>query len=347
MISGRSIRVAIVDDSLFFREFLTHALIRDRSIEVVGSFGDPAEAQRLLPELNPDVLAVDMEMPNMRGPEFLKAILPKLPQATAVVISALSSNVFEALSAGAVDFVSKPNTRPNYSNSDFSREIVLKIKIAATAKAFKRPSASSPMAAKTTNPAIRTATSRNIIAIGASTGGTEAILEVVKTFPANMPGTVIVQHMPPVFTDMYAQRINKICKMSAKEAKNGDRVSEGLILVAPGDKHMQLARDSQGYYVRCFGEKKVSGHCPSVDVLFDSVAVVAKSDAVGVMLTGMGADGAKGLLNIRQAGGHTFGQDQESCVVYGMPMVAYNIGGVSEQLPLSHIGEAIMRRFSR
>jgi len=191
------------------------------------------------------------------------------------------------------------------------------------------------------------ATSRSVIAIGASTGGTEAIIEVIKRFPASSPGVVIVQHMPPVFTKMYAERVDKICAMSVREASNGDRVDRGTILIAPGgDMQMYLRQDQNGYYVYLSPGAKVSGHCPSVDVLFDSVAKTAGKYAVGVLLTGMGADGANGLTAMKRAGAHTIGQDEESCVVYGMPMEAYKKGGVTEQLTLTSIGDAVLRRFT-
>jgi len=196
-------------------------------------------------------------------------------------------------------------------------------------------------------PSVSGATSKSLIAIGASTGGTEAIIEVVKKFPANTPGVVIVQHMPPVFTKMYAERVDRICAMSVREAKNADRVERGTILIAPGgDEQMYVRQDAKGYYVYITPGAKVSGHCPSVDVMFDSVAKVAGRNAVGVILTGMGADGAKGLTDMKKAGAHTIGQDEESCVVYGMPMEAFKRGGVSEQLTLTAIGDAVLRRFS-
>jgi len=196
-------------------------------------------------------------------------------------------------------------------------------------------------------PAVSGATSKNIIAIGASTGGTEAIIEVIKRFPARTPGVVIVQHMPPVFTRMYAERVDKICAMKVREAQNGDRVEHGSILIAPGgDQQMYLRQDASGYYTYLSQGQKVSGHCPSVDVLFSSVAKTAGRNAVGVILTGMGADGAKGITEMKMAGAHTIGQDEESSVVYGMPMEAFKMGGVTEQLPLSAIGDAVLRRFS-
>jgi two-component system chemotaxis response regulator CheB len=346
------IRLMIIDDSLFFRTFLTRQVGRDASIEIVGSFGDPVEASNKISALQPDVLALDMEMPRMRGDEFLRKVLPQHRTVKAIVISALSGNVFDAMAAGAIDFVGKPGSTPGFDEAQFIKEIIQKIKVASTAHTFTREdfARAKPAVRPTTpvaRPTVSGATSKSVIAIGASTGGTEAIIEVVKHFPANTPGVVIVQHMPPVFTRMYAERVDKLCSMSVKEAKNGDRVNSGTILIAPGgNDQFYLRQDSGGYFVYLTSGSKVSGHCPSVDVLFESVSKVAGRNAVGVLLTGMGADGAKGLLQMKQAGAHTIGQDEESCVVYGMPMEAYKRGGVSEQLTLTSIGDAVLRRFS-
>ena len=361
------IRLMIVDDSLFFRTFLNQKLGGLLSIEIVGSFGDPLEASRSIAALRPDVIAIDMEMPKMRGSEFLRTFLPQHPNVKAVVISSLSENVFDAMQAGAIDFVGKPGSRSGYSEDIFIKEIISKIKIASTAHPRSAVSftadrqnprvSAAPVAATAASSAAQAASpvraalagvsQKSVIAIGASTGGTEAIIAVIKRFPANTPGVVIVQHMPPVFTKMYAERVDKICAMKVSEAQSGDRVEHGKILIAPGgDSQMYLRQDAQGYYVYLQPGGKVSGHCPSVDVLFDSVAKTAGKSAVGVILTGMGADGAAGLANMRKAGAHTIGQDEQSCVVYGMPMEAFKRGGVAEQLPLDLIGDAVLRRFS-
>ena len=349
---ANKVRVMIIDDSPFFRDFLARSVSTDPSIDIVGIFGDPLEAINKISQLKPDVIAVDMEMPKMRGNEFLKTVLPLHKSVKAIVISALSGNVFDAMQAGAVDFVGKPNSRPGYDNEQFVKEVLQKIRIAAaaTSMATVQPPitvATRAVMSAASEPVLNAVTSKNIIAIGASTGGTEAIVDVVKRFRADSPGVVIVQHMPPVFTQMYAERVNRICKMEVREAKSGDRVERGVILIAPGDKQMRVRSDSSGYYVHCAPGEKVSGHCPSVDVLFESVADAAGANAVGVILTGMGGDGAKFMLKMRKNGAYTIGQDQASCVVYGMPMVAYNIGAVAEQLPLTKIGDAVMKRFIR
>jgi len=349
------IRVVIIDDSLYFRTFLSQRLIRDSAIEIVGSFGDPVEASKNVYMLRPDVLLVDMEMPKMRGSEFLRAVLPKNPTLKAVVMSSLSGNVFDAMHAGAIDFVEKPGSQQGATEETFIQDVVQKLKIASAAHVIPPVAAASKAAAQASQSVARPAryslagaNASSLIAIGASTGGTEAILEVIKHFPANTPGVVIVQHMPPVFTKMYAERADKICAMHVIEAQNGDRVDQGTIVIAPGgDQQMHLRQDAKGYYVSLIPGGKVSGHCPSVDVLFDSVAKTAGRNAIGVILTGMGADGAKGLTAMRKTGAHTIGQDEASCVVYGMPMVAHQMGGVSEQLPLSAIGDAVLHKFLR
>jgi len=342
----------IIDDSLFFRTFLNQRVGMEPSIEIVGSFGDPVEASMNIAALRPDVIACDMEMPKMRGNEFLRTVLPKHPSIKVVIISSLSGNVFDAMQAGAIDFVGKPGSRPGYDENSFVAEIIQKVKVASAAHTHTRSDyqAARPatrFSVPLVRPMVSGATTKSIIAIGASTGGTEAIIEVIKRFPANTPGVVIVQHMPPVFTKMYAERVDKLCAMNVREAQNGDRVERGTVLIAPGgDQQMYLRQDGIGYYTYLTPGAKVSGHCPSVDVLFDSVAKIAGRNAVGVLLTGMGADGAKGLTDMRKAGAHTIGQDEESCVVYGMPMEAYKRGGVTEQLPLTSIGDAVLRRFS-
>lgn len=358
------IKVMIVDDSIFFREFMSRALSQDLSIEVVGLASDAFEAMQMMEKLMPDVIALDMEMPKMRGTDFLKTVKPRFPDIRVVVISSNADNVFEALQAGAVEFVSKPNAQAHVDNASFIREAISKIKIAAASTLTRRvpmppaqkadnPQAPAPRPVVTPGAPLvlpesgKAANPRTVIAIGASTGGTEAILAVLKDLPANTPGIVVVQHMPPVFTKMYAERLDRICKMEVREAVNGDRVERGLVLIAAGDKHMRLRSDARGYYVSCEAGERVSGHCPSVDALFESVAQHAKANAVGIILTGMGSDGAKNMLAMKRAGAYTFGQDQATCVVYGMPMVAYNLGGVVEQLPLQSIAPALVRYLSK
>lgn len=332
----KKVRVLIVDDSLVFRETLARGMGTDPGIEVVGMAADPYQARDKILELEPDVMTLDVEMPRMNGIEFLRRLMPQYPLPV-VVVSAVNETVFEALNAGAVDFVMKPDSRNNRGIDSLINELIIKVKIASTAKVghWKADPAFKKIIGQTGGGLER------IIAIGASTGGTEAIAQIIKAFPRDMPGTVIVQHMPPVFTRMYADRLNNSCPMEVKEAENGDAVFPGRVLIAPGDFHMRLKKAGGNYTVECFKGEKVNGHCPAVDVLFESVAQQAGANAIGVILTGMGYDGAKGLLSMRRKGARTIGQDKDSAIVYGMPKVAMEIGGVEQQMPLDHIPQAI------
>ena len=345
----QKIRVMVVDDSLVFRTWLVQSLSADPRFEVVGYAVNALDAKGKLPLLNPDIMTLDIEMPGMSGLEFLKEVLPSHP-VPVILVSSLNMRVFDALAAGAVDFVRKPEEG---QRDAFLRNLMAKLTIGKNAKVrlpqqaaaapVVRPAAA-PRAAATIS---SIASGIDLIAIGASTGGTEAILEVVRQFPAKMPGIVITQHMPPGFTAMYAERLNRICKLEVKEAQHGDKVRPGLILLAPGGLQMRVVRMGTGYSVSCTNEDKVSGHRPSVDVLFTSVASIAKNRAIGVILTGMGADGAAGMLRMRKAGAYTIGQDRETCVVYGMPMEAYKIGAVCQQAPLSNIPQVVMARLAK
>lgn len=330
----RKIKVLVVDDSLLFRETIVQGLSKDEGLEVVGTAADAYSARDKILELQPDVMTCDVEMPRMNGVEFIKKLMPQYPMPV-VMVSSATQTVFDALNAGAVDFVAKPDN-PAHGIDAFISELVIKVKIASTAKVGKlKHSYQSEKENAVSGGKI--ANSDVIIAIGASTGGTEAILEVIKDLPRETPGIVVVQHMPPVFTKMYADRLNNVCKIEVKEAQTGDVVRPGLALIAPGGFQLKVVRDHGGYFVKCYEAEKVNGHAPSVDVLFDSVAEEAKDKAVGVILTGMGSDGAKGLLKMRKNGAFTLGQDEKTAVVYGMPMVAYNIGAVQKQFPLSAI----------
>ncbi len=334
---SRRIRVLIVDDSLLFRETLAREIAKDFGIEVIGTAEDPYAARDKILELKPDVVTLDVEMPKMDGIAFLRKLMPQYPLPV-IVVSSVGKNVFDALDAGAVDFVTKPDMSKSGGMNSFINELIVKIKIASTAKvgSYKKDYEAAKIVS---NHGVDITST--ILAIGASTGGTEAIYSVITALPRDMPGILIVQHMPPVFTKLYADRLNNSCKLEVKEAQDGDLVKPGRVLIAAGDYHMKLARGPHGYYAKCYQGERVNGHCPSVDVLFDSVAEVAKAKAIGVILTGMGADGAKGLLNMRKRGAYTIGQDEKTSTVYGMPMVAYNIGGVAKQLPLDKIPQEI------
>ena len=332
----RQLKVLVVEDSLVFRELLVKSLNKDPAITVVGTANDPYEARDKIIELKPDVMTLDVELPKMSGIEFLRKLIPQYPMPV-VVISSLNDKVFDALSAGAVDFVAKPTVTDREQLDNFlTKDSPVKIKIASTAKISnikKTKITETPATAAIGNrkPAI--------LAIGASTGGTEAIYNVIKEFGPDIPGTVLVQHMPSGFTQMYAKRLDDQCRVSVKEAEDGDELRQGLVLIAPGgDRQMRVVKNSAGkYIVKMSKEGKVNGHCPSVDVLFESVASLAPPNMIGIILTGMGGDGAEGLLKMRQAGARTIGQDESTCVVYGMPKVAYDIGAVEFQEKLLDI----------
>ncbi len=339
-------RVLIVDDSILFREVLSKCISEDENIEVVGKAGDPYEARDMILQLRPDVVTLDVEMPKMNGIQFLKKLIPQYP-IPVVVVSALPLNAFEALDAGAVDFIKKPLIKSPEELKSFCMELRTKVVIASTAKIIAHTEGKPKIIQQ--RPISEIASRRDlnkIIALGASTGGTDALQAVVEKFPKDVHPILIVQHMPAVFTKMYADRMNRVCQVEVKEAEDGDRLRSGLAIIAAGEFHMRLAKDSQGYYIKCARGEKVSGHCPSVDVMFQSVAEVAKENAIGAILTGMGGDGAKGLLEMRKAGAYTIGQNKETCVVYGMPMVAFNIGAVCEQAPLDKVSEIIYQKLN-
>ena len=332
----RKIKVLVVEDSMFFRDLLVKNLNTDPAFEVVASARDPFEARDMIVKYKPDVMTLDIEMPKMNGIEFLKKLMPQYPMPV-VMISSLSDKVFDALNAGAVDFVAKPALTDRRKLEEFiSKELPVKIKIASTAKIgnIKRN------AVPTLTENLSNDNKELILAIGASTGGTEAIASILKEFGPDIPGTVVVQHMPAGFTEMYANRLNDQCRVAVKEAKHGDKVLPGQVLIAPGgDCQMKLIKVGGTYQVDIKPGPKVSGHCPSVDVLFESVAKSAKNRALGIILTGMGGDGAKGLLEMRKAGAKTIGQDESTCVVYGMPKVAFDIGAVEYQEKLGDIAK--------
>ena len=328
------IRILIVEDSIVFRELLVQNLSKDPEIQVVATARDPYEAREAIVRYHPDVMTLDVELPRMSGIEFLRKLMPQYPLPV-VVISSLSDKVFDALNAGAVDFVAKPAVSSREQLEQFIKnDLLVKVKVAAKAQVgnLRKPTI------EQSQQHLSVKSQDLIVAIGASTGGTEAICEVTKGFGTDIPGIVVVQHMPPGFTDMYAKRLNNQFPLKVKEAETGDKVLPGTMLIAPGgDRHMRLIKVNGEYQVECRHAPKVNGHCPSVEVLFDSVAKTAGKNAVGIILTGMGGDGAKGLLAMRRAGARTIGQDESTCVVYGMPRVAYDLGAVEYQEKISDI----------
>jgi len=347
MLATRRIRVLIVDDSAIVRKILTDALSGEPDLEVVGSAPDPYVARDKILALHPDVLTLDIEMPRMDGLTFLKKLMHFHPM-PAVVISSLAQPscraAVQALALGAVEVLAKPGGP--YSVGELRNTLATKIRAAAAARLRRRGSlpAQSPGAAPPPPPAkARLALPPDaVIAIGASTGGTEAIASLLTQLPESSPGVVITQHIPPQFSRAFANRLNEICALRVKEAEDGDKLQPGVALVAPGDFHMLLRKSGGRYFVNVKTGPRVCYQRPSVDVLFISVAEVAGNQSIGVLLTGMGADGAQGLLRMRQAGARTIAQDEATCVVYGMPREAAELGAAEQIVPLPNIPDAIM-----
>lgn len=341
------IRVLVVDDSAIVRKILTDALSAEGDIEVVGSAPDPFVARDKILALRPDVITLDIEMPRMDGVSFLKRLMRYHPIPVIIISSltqASSQTAVEALQAGAVEALAKPDGP--YSVGELRQELAQKIRAAAAAK-MRRPSTEeAPVAAPAAKPTpLATARSGvNMIAIGASTGGTEAIQEVLTHLPANMPPIVIVQHIPPLFSRAFADRLNTLCALDVKEAEQGDELRSGRVLIAPGGFHMLVRRHPGGYRVELNATlAPVCYQRPAVDVLFQSVAEVAGSSTVAAVLTGMGSDGAQGLAALKQAGAKTIAQDEASCVVFGMPKEAIRLGGADSILPLDRVAAGILR----
>ena len=345
-------RVLIVDDSALIRQVLTEILSQDPSIEVIGTASDPFQAREKIKALNPDVLTLDVEMPRMEGLTFLEKLMAGHPMPVVMVsflIEQGCETTLRALELGAVDFITKPKIDLRAGMVGLHQDLIDKVKGAATARvrssAVKRE-ASEPGTNNASRPTLHSGamlkTTDTIIAIGASTGGTEALSDVLRSLPPNTPPIIITQHMPERFTTTFAKRLNDISQLTVKEAEDGDSVITGHALLAPGNFHMTLTRSGARYVVKIDQHEPVNRHRPSVDVMFDSVAQHAGRNAVGVILTGMGADGAKGLLAMKHAGAYTMAQDEASCVVFGMPKEAIKLGAADKILPLSQIAEALL-----
>ncbi len=341
----RRVRVLVVDDSAVVRNVFSSELAKDPGIEVVGTAPDPFVARDLLLEREPDVITLDLEMPRMDGITFLRKIMKYRPTPVIVVSSLTTAGgelAMEALAAGACEVMCKPGAA--YSVGDMTTDLVEKVKevaangVRAPSERPPPPAGQAPLAA----PAL-TRTTNQILAIGASTGGTVAIERILATLPPNVPGIVITQHMPELFTKFFANRLKTMSKLDAREAVDGDSVVPGVALVAPGNKHMLLKRSGARYLVEVKDGPRVNRHRPSVDVMFRSVARHAGKNAIGVILTGMGGDGAQGLLAMREAGARTVAQDEATCVVFGMPKVAIDCGAVEKVLPLDAVGPEILR----
>ncbi|MEH6466990.1 MAG: chemotaxis response regulator protein-glutamate methylesterase [Porticoccus sp.] len=346
------IRVLIVDDSALIRNLLTKILGEARGIEVVGVAADPLIARDKIKALNPDVLTLDVEMPRMDGLTFLGNLMRLRPMPV-VMVSSLTEKgatvTMDALALGAVDFVTKPKIDISHSFEAYADELISKVKVAAAAKLQPRAQLNEPAPVYSADAVIPhvskkfISTTEKIIAIGASTGGTEAIKDVLLGLPPDAPGIVIAQHIPPGFSAAFAERMNRVTALSVKEAEDGDQVLPGHAFIAPGDKHLLLTRSGTRYVCRLSDGDLVNRHRPSVDVLFRSVLQSAGNNAVAALLTGMGADGAEGLLELNQDGIHTIAQDEASSVVWGMPGEAVKRGGASEVLSLGKVARSLMK----
>ena len=338
-------RVLIVDDSAVVRQMLSEILASDRDIEVVGTAADPLLAREKIKRLAPDVITLDVEMPRMDGLDFLEKLMRLRPMPV-VMVSSLTGQGSEitlrALELGAVDFVTKPQLGIREGMLAYSELIAEKIRTAAKARLSKRSTGPAPEILSHT-PLL---SSEKLIAIGSSTGGTEAIRHVLQPLPPTCPALMITQHMPPGFTRSFADRLNKLCQITVKEAEDGERVLPGHAYIAPGDRHMELTRSGANYQVKLNDGPAVNRHRPSVDVLFRSVAQFAGRNAVGVILTGMGNDGAAGMLEMHRAGAYTLAQNEASCVVFGMPREAIATGGVNEVVDLSQISQRMLAQIS-
>lgn len=352
----KKIRVLIVDDSALIRQVLSTIISSDKELEVIATASDPYIAASKIANEVPDVITLDVEMPKMDGLTFLKKLMTQRP-VPVVICSSLtekgSDTALKALEYGAVDIITKPKLSQKQYFEDSRVNICDIIKAAALAKIRKfKPSAEMKVSPKYSadvilekpNSKSMIKTTENVVAVGASTGGTEALRIFLENFPLDSPGIVIVQHMPENFTKAFAKRLDSICKISVKEAENGDTILRGRALIAPGNKHMILQRSGAKYYVELKDGPLVSRHRPSVDVLFRSIARYAGRNAIGIIMTGMGDDGAKGMLEMKEVGAYTIAQNEETCVVFGMPNEAIKLNGVDSILPLNRISEAVLNQ---
>lgn len=339
-------RVLVIDDSASVREALSHIVGRDPQLEVVGTAADPVIAWEKIKTLRPDVLSLDVEMPRVDGISFLERLMAHYPMPV-VMVSSLTergcATTIRALELGAVDFVAKPKLDVVRGLEALGAELVAKLKIAATARVRPRVAAPAAVAATATRPRGLIDATHSVIAIGSSTGGCEALREVLTRLPHDAPGVVVVQHMPASFTKALAETLGRKCQVQVAEANDGDRILPGHVLIAPGGKHLRVRRSGADYRVEVFDAAPVNHHKPSVDVLFQSCARELGKHAIGVILTGMGDDGARGLEAMRSAGARTIAQDEATCVVFGMPRAAIARGAAAKILPLHQIGDELTR----
>ena len=337
------IKVLIIDDSAIVRSVFSQELAKDPDIEVVGVAPDPIIGRDKIVQLRPDVITLDIEMPRMDGLQFLEKLMRHYPMPVVVVSSLAKTGgdvALRAIELGAVEVMAKPGSA--YSVGDMSSQLIQKIKSAAAVKTFHKVSFSTAGTSAASSSALQVKTTNKIVAIGASTGGTEALKEVLIKMPLNAPATVVVQHMPQNFTKAFADRLNGICKVEVKEAVDGEFLSTGKVLIAPGNFHMELVRSGVNYLVKLNSDPMVHHQRPAVDILFDSVARVVGKNAVGCLLTGMGKDGAAGLLNMKNAVANTVVQDEKTCIVFGMPKEAIAMGAATIVRPLQEITDSII-----
>lgn len=342
------IKVLIIDDSVLIRKMLTEILNSSPEIEVIGTAADPLIARDLIKQLNPDVLTLDIEMPNMDGITFLRNLM-RLRPTPVVMISTLTEKgagvTLEALTLGAVDFIAKPKVDVVNTLNNYAEEIIGKVKMAARANignSFTRPLKNTETSTKTEPAKRRSVNNNKIIALGASTGGTEAIKVVAKGLPADTPAVVITQHLPAAFSESFVRHIDLVSEMSACIPKNGQTVEAGHIYLAPGDRHMEIVREGSRYVIKLLDTEPVNRHKPAVDVMFRSVVQSAGANAIAVLLTGMGADGAAGMKELHDAGAKTIIQDEQSSVVWGMPGAAFKLGCADYVLPLDEVAQKIL-----
>jgi len=344
------IKVLVIDDSALIRSVMKEIINRERDMVCIGAAPDPLAAREMIKSLNPDVLTLDVEMPKMDGLDFLERLMRLRPMPVVMVstMTELGSDItFRALELGAVDFVSKPKMDIARGMEEYAIDITDKIRAASQALmrcTLREPLVQEKFSVDAILPSVvgRYSSTEKLIVIGASTGGTEAIKEILTMLPADAPGVLVTQHMPEHFTKSFADRLNTLCKISVKEAEHNERILPGYAYIAPGHSHLLLKRSGTNYMTLLDQGELVNRHRPSVDVLFRSAANVAGANALGIILTGMGKDGVQGLLEMKQAGSHTIAQDEASCVVFGMPKEAIAAGAASEILPLHNIARRTM-----
>ena len=340
----KKIRVLIVDDSAIVRKIFSEELSKFPDIEIVGVAPDPFVARDKIVRLKPDVITLDIEMPRMDGLTFLKKLMKHYPLPV-VIVSSLTQKggemTLEAMDIGAVEVIGKPGG--SYTVGNMSVQLADKIRAASRVRMTKESSKEVSAHPKFESMKALARTSNKVVAIGASTGGTEALKNVLSKMPPNSPGIIVVQHMPANFTTAFAERLNGLCQITVKEARNNDSVNTGGALLAPGNFHMILRRSGSRYYVEVKDGPMVHHQRPAVDVLFKSTAKYAGANSIGAILTGMGADGAQGLLEMKQAGAKTIAQDEKSCIVFGMPNEAIKLGAVDKVVPLGRVAEEIVK----